>query len=966
MAADLGSTGAEVSIRELVERATAHRLAGVAPVADDLLARGLVPVNEWLAARPGLDAVVDALARAGHHPQLGAHPVLVVAPGALVGASGDPASSSHSSSSHSSSSGTVVERCRSLAATLTSAVDRLGRAGAPLPSLTIGELGDVAAHAALLARRPAASQLLRPGDPSLHALAADIDRHRAAVEEVSARAGVADRWHAPLSPADARTALQVARDREGAFLSFLNGRWREVRRSVEAGYRFDLHQIRPSVAEVLTELVAHHDAADQLAAVEQACQQRWGSADPAEVSAELAIIGAGPLAAAAAAGHLDAGAAASAANELAAPTRWLLLDPSTTLDAVGRWGAAIATVAPSYEPALLRWRDLGSVPGPVLAAARVGPADLPAIERTLIEADLDRRRRAGPLAVLSSVELDQILDRLRVDGQTLLDLNARVAVQRARTRFEGHLADDGGQLAAGRRILERELDKKRRHRAIRELASGETGPLVADLAPIWLMSPLSVSETLPLDADLFDIVVFDEASQIPVEDAVPTVFRAPQVIVVGDRMQLPPTRFFTTADDDDDDGVLVDADGHNLLVSLDADSFLTQSDLALDSHLLNWHYRSRSESLIAYSNAAFYGGELATVPDRDLPPEPRPAIEVADPAEGASRAPDVLARPISFHRMVDGVYESRRNGPEADYVAELVRSLLAVPERDGGGGTIGVVAFSEAQQSRIEASLAELAVVDPEFGAQLEAEQERIDGDEHVGLFVKNLENVQGDERDIIIMSVCYGPDRNGRMRMNFGPINQDGGERRLNVIFSRARRHMVVVSSIDGAAITNTHNPGAAHLARFLTYAASESIGDTRSADLLLSSLQPVTGDTAVGRAVETARWGPPPPSAVAQGLAVALRQRGLDVDTGVGRSDFRLDLAIRGDGDYLLGVLIDPDTSPDATAAGRFVAEAGVLTAFGWPVHRVVATDWWDDPASVVDRLWGELQQREAASRR
>src|SRR5262249_50430751 len=160
----------------------------------------------------------------------------------------------------------------------------------------------------------------------------------------------------------------------------------------------------------------------------------------------------------------------------------------------------------------------------------------------------------------------------------------------------------------------------------------------------------------------------------------------------------------------------------------------------------------------------------------------------------------------SFHRIEGSPYEQRRNAGEARYIAEMLRALLAGNHRK----TIGVVAFSEAQQGEIEQAVRELASEDAQFGARYEAETEREEDGQHVGLFVKNLENVQGDERDIIIISVCYGPDPTGRMLMNFGPINKSGGEKRLNVIFSRAKHHLAVVSSIGWSSITNEYNDGA------------------------------------------------------------------------------------------------------------------------------------------------------------
>jgi len=358
----------------------------------------------------------------------------------------------------------------------------------------------------------------------------------------------------------------------------------------------------------------------------------------------------------------------------------------------------------------------------------------------------------------------------------------------------------------GRRELEHEFNKTMRFRSIRDLVGGDSGLVLRDLKPVWLMSPLSVSDALPL-TNLFDVVIFDEASQVTLEEAVPAIFRGQQVIVVGDEMQLPPTSFFASRATEDEERLLLeDATGQAVEYDLSSNSFLNHAARNLPATMLGWHYRSRSESLISFSNAAFYQGRLLTVPEVSLPPAEISAIAVTTPDEGFGNVASLLERPVSFHFLEKGVYEQRRNTAEADYIAQLVRGLLT----EDAGASIGIIAFSEAQQGEIEEALQVLAREDEEFRGLLEAAWEReLDG-QFVGLLVKNLENIQGDERDIIILSVCYGHGPNGKMLMNFGPINQNGGERRLNVAFSRAKKHMALVTSIRHHAITNDYNDGA------------------------------------------------------------------------------------------------------------------------------------------------------------
>jgi predicted DNA-binding WGR domain protein len=505
--------------------------------------------------------------------------------------------------------------------------------------------------------------------------------------------------------------------------------------------------------------------------------------------------------------------------------------------------------------------------------------------------------------------------------------------------------------AAGRRELEHEFGKTMRYKSIRDLAAGDTGQVIQDLKPVWLMSPLSVSDTLPLDPGLFDVVIFDEASQIPLEEAIPALYRSHQVIVVGDEMQLPPTTFFASARAEDE-SVIVEEEGDRFEVDLDSDSFLTQSAQNLPSTLLAWHYRSRSESLIGFSNAAYYSGQLHTIPDRQRAIADRPELIVTGSDQAGANVDALLARSISFHFVENGRYEDRRNPNEAAYIAQLVRNLL------GRGSTLslGLVAFSEAQQGEIEDALDRLAKTDDAFAAQLESATVREENDVFCGLFVKNLENVQGDERDIIILSVCYGRDAAGRMLMHFGPINQRGGEKRLNVIFSRAKHHMAVVSSIRHHDITNEYNDGANSLKRFLQYAEAVSKGDEAAARRVLENLNPLSR-----RALAPASQG----DAVVEQLAAALRARGYPVDLNVGQSRFRCDLAVRGaaDSQYQLGILVDTDSHyANPSLLDRYLLQPAILRAFDWRCAMVLTKDWYHNPEEVLDRLEKLLQGKDA----
>jgi predicted DNA-binding WGR domain protein len=581
------------------------------------------------------------------------------------------------------------------------------------------------------------------------------------------------------------------------------------------------------------------------------------------------------------------------------------------------------------------------------------------LDALVAEEALRRMERASPvLAHFNGAALAQAARALAQCQRELLALDAQVIRAGLHQQFAEHVRisslsasqlDDAGKefkkrYATGRRELEHEFGKTMRYRSIRDLCDDETGMVINDLKPVWLMSPLSVSDTLPLSADLFDVVIFDEASQIPVEEAVPALSRARQIIVVGDEMQLPPTSFFSAAGSAGDDEVVVEEDGQRIEFNLDADSLLAQAARNLPATLLAWHYRSRHEALISFSNAAFYDGRLVTIPDTRLDrASPETPAQRSDIEDAGVRAADaLLAQPISFHRLHDGVYADRKNGAEARYIAQAVRELL----RRDSPLSIGIVAFSEAQQGEIEMALEALALADADFGTRLERAYVREDDEQFNGLFVKNLENVQGDERDLIILSICYAPGADGKMLMNFGPINQRGGEKRLNVIFSRARLRMAVVASIEPQAITNVHNDGAAALRAFLEFAKASAAGLGERARAVLGAMNP---------AASAAFTRPPPPDSIRDALAAALRARGHEVRVHVGRSQLRCDLAVidpAGAG-YALAILLDNPADAVADSVERYVFRPAILRSFGWRVLDVPGKDWLTDANAVVARI-------------
>jgi len=859
----------------------------------------------------------------------------------------------------------LVDRC----------TEALEQAWADMPRLVWGQveaLMRLARELAPLAERGQLA-LLDGGSAAsreLEQALAELATLRQALDAARAKAA---NWRDRLSPADTDAALAQARAQEGSVLRWLQPAWWRLRGQVQARYDFAARAVRPTLVAVLGELAAEHQAAERLAQAQAALAARHGAlapdalrqwreaarGEPVLAAFHCQLLGADERAAAATVTALSA--AFDDVTALAPLLQALLAEPAAiALADLGETVRDLREQADGLPELLPLLRELGEADPALARALRRLPLSSAGMEYAIAQESLERVYRAERwLPRFDGVALARHAERLESGERGLLGLNARTVRAAVRRRFAERVRasmlpagqlDEAGKLfkksySAGRRELEHEFGKTMRYKSIRDLTSGDTGQVVRDMKPIWLMSPLSVSDTLPLAPDLFDVVVFDEASQITVEEAVPALSRAPQVIIVGDEMQLPPTSFFSSGRSEDGEALEVQRDGERLSVVLDADSLLNQGARNLQATLLSWHYRSRSESLIGFSNAAFYAGNLYTIPDRTALAARREALAVKGPLAPetvAVHADALLARPISFHALPEGVYDNRRNATEAAYIAQLARELLARET----GRSIGIVAFSEAQQGEIEDALASLAAQDEAFGARLEAEYAREEDDQFCGLFVKNLENVQGDERDIIILSICYAPGPNGRMLMNFGPINQRGGEKRLNVIFSRARHHMAVVSSIRHEAITNDYNDGAAALKQFLRYAEHVSGGQRELAQRVLEGLNPAT------RKALTEHLAP---DEVLAQLAAALRARGHAVDEQVGQSRFRCDLALRGAGEaYQLGVLIDTDAHyANANVLERYVSRPRILGAFGWRIVQVLSRDWLQDPDAVLDRI-------------
>lgn len=458
-------------------------------------------------------------------------------------------------------------------------------------------------------------------------------------------------------------------------------------------------------------------------------------------------------------------------------------------------------------------------------------------------------------------------------------------------------------------ILRRELQKQKRHMPIRQLVQN-LPTLMSKLKPCLLMSPLSVAQYLDAGHEQFDVVIFDEASQIPVWDAVGAIARGRQLVCVGDTKQLPPTSFFNRGDSDDADGLEGDVQ--------DLESILDEClGIGLPKLTLQWHYRSRHESLITFSNVTYYDNALVTFP-----------------------SPQTEDTGVRFQR-VQGVYDrggSRSNRAEAEAIVKAIETHYLDP--DQRRRSVGVVTFNQAQQSLIERMLDERRRSLPQLDAALAlASQEP--------LFIKNLENVQGDERDIIFFSITYGPDAAGKVSLNFGPLNLEGGHRRLNVAVSRARQGVVIFSTLmpEQIDLSRVRASGVRDLKHYLEFA--------------------IRGPRAlVEQRVPTGRE---PDSPFEAQVIDQLRANGWTVHPQVGVSGYRIDIGVvdpRAPGRYLLGVECDGASyHSGATARDRDRLRQHVLEGLGWELHRIWSTDWWLDPEQPMKRLLARLERLASA---
>lgn len=507
-------------------------------------------------------------------------------------------------------------------------------------------------------------------------------------------------------------------------------------------------------------------------------------------------------------------------------------------------------------------------------------------------------------SIISSSELLSSFNKVSQDNEVSIFKEKdkeQFAINRAKIRSKlSQMRPTTEMVAAGSElsILLREGEKKKRQKSIRQLLL-ETGDLVQCIKPCFLMSPLSVSTFLAKGSVNFDLVVFDEASQIFPWDAIGAIYRGKQLIVVGDKKQMPPTNFFSASPDLDD----VDEEIGDVK---DFESILDMCSSCMPQIRLRWHYRSHYEQLIAFSNKNFYDGDLVTFP---------------------SSKPDARGIGVDYYHD-DGVFDRRShtNRKEAEFIVDLIyKNIDEYPNR-----SLGVVAFSVAQQDLIDKLLSKRRQATPEkeyFFSQ----------DAKEPFFIKNLETVQGDERDTIIFSVAYGVDASGNLLHNFGPLNRVGGERRLNVAVTRAKDNVQVVSSMRYTDIdlTRAKSEGARLLREYLDYAENGNLALERS-----TTVKPFEEFD----------------SDFEKEVCDFLKSKGYSVDTQVGCSGYRIDLGLKrpGTSDYVLAIECDGATYHSSkNARDRDRLRQQILENMGWKFYRIWSTDWFKNRIVAEENL-------------
>nr|BDT27426.1 AAA domain-containing protein [Bacteriovorax sp. HI3] len=477
------------------------------------------------------------------------------------------------------------------------------------------------------------------------------------------------------------------------------------------------------------------------------------------------------------------------------------------------------------------------------------------------------------------------------------------------------------------KMIENEAGKSRRIKSPREVMENGALDVMLNWKRCWLMSPLSISQMLPNIENLFDVVIFDEASQVRIEDAIPSIFRAKSLVVVGDNKQMPPTNFFGSSIDEDDEEE-DDIDGESRVEI--AESLLDQASKKYPSLMLEWHYRSEHEALIAFSNYAYYEGRLVVAPN------PRTLCS---------------SRAIEFFQVENAVFDSSHgNIIEAQEIVQIIKERLL----EDAKASIGVISMGVKQQKAIDKILERLCEENEAFSKAYNFSLNYCEEGSFKGFFNRNLENVQGDERDEIILSVGYGHNKEGKLRKSFGPLSKAGGGRRLNVAITRARKNMKVFCSypITGLAIdaeAYEKNPNTATFSRFLHYALSVSKQDDKKAIEILN-LFPSGQISSSSRNILTHL------------IAKSLRAKGYKIEENVGTCGFSVDLGVLKEdsiNEFYFGIDLNYGIKEhNAFLRDSFKNREMLLSKRGWKIYNVWLQDWISQPDKVIQEIEERLK--------
>ncbi len=524
-------------------------------------------------------------------------------------------------------------------------------------------------------------------------------------------------------------------------------------------------------------------------------------------------------------------------------------------------------------------------------------------------------------SVLSAtVDFENIRSRIVALRKQICEVSKKIALQTFNEEYKKKI--DGS--ATSKDYLY-QISKKQNFWSIRKTME-VYGDYLFELFPCFLLSPENVSTILPLKRNLFDVVLFDEASQVFIENTIPSIYRGNRVVVAGDAKQLRPTttfmkRYMGAGEDDDMD--------YTTQAALEVESLLDLAVSRFSSSNITYHYRSKNEELIDFSNNAFYSGTLQIAPNISK---------------------NIRHKPIE-RILVNGLWRDRRNEEEAKRVVELIKTILKTRKNKE---TVGIITFNVEQENCIEELIDKKCFEDTEFRNLYLKENSRVENGEDVSLFVKNLENVQGDERDIIIFSIGYAKNEFGKVNATFGSLSNEGGENRLNVAVTRAKQKIYVVTSIEPEElkVDSSKHIGPKLLRSYLTYIRAVSAGNTEEVKTILKSFG--KGE------VQKPKLSNMLP--IENQIASKLQKLGYNVDINLGNSNSKISVAVydKKKDKYLLGIETDEEVAKSsASTLERDVFRNEFLKSKGWKIIRVWSRDFWHNPSQVISFIAKEIEK-------